>query len=105
MVAASLDEDRFGVAQRDIPKILEALVFFHSACTDYHSEIVKGYTLLTPEKVRDMSEAEHAEKIAANLEVERAGQVIAVLKNGECPRCIRMGVNGRLMLGINDRVE
>ncbi|KAF6742573.1 nucleoporin protein Ndc1-Nup [Ephemerocybe angulata] len=41
MVCASLTEDRYGNVQRDIPKILEALLAFLSAVEDYQSELLK----------------------------------------------------------------
>ena len=40
-VCASLSEDRYGVVQRDIPRILEALLSFLSALEDYQAELSK----------------------------------------------------------------
>ncbi|EFI26696.1 hypothetical protein CC1G_15467 [Coprinopsis cinerea okayama7 len=44
LVCASLEEDRYGVVQRDIPKILESLLSFLQAVEDYQAEIVKKYS-------------------------------------------------------------
>jgi len=40
LVCASLTEDRYGVMQRDIPRILEALLVFLTAVEDAQKEIV-----------------------------------------------------------------
>ena len=39
MTSASFTEDRYGVVQRDIPKILEALISFLSAVEQYQTEL------------------------------------------------------------------
>jgi len=39
LVCASLTEDRYGVVQRDIPRILEALLVFLTALEDAQKEI------------------------------------------------------------------
>ena len=40
LVCASLTEDRYGVVQRDIPRILEALLLFLTALEEVQKEIV-----------------------------------------------------------------
>ncbi len=40
LVCASLTEDRYGVVQRDIPRILEALLLFLTALEEAQREIV-----------------------------------------------------------------
>lgn len=40
LVCASLTEDRYGVVQRDIPRILEALLLFLTALEEAQKEIV-----------------------------------------------------------------
>ena len=39
LVCASLTEDRYGVVQRDIPRILEALLVFLTAVEDAQKEV------------------------------------------------------------------
>lgn len=39
LVCASLTEDRYGVVQRDIPRILEALLAFLTALEDAQKEV------------------------------------------------------------------
>jgi hypothetical protein len=39
LVCASLTEDRYGVGQRDIPRILEALLVFLTALEDVQKDI------------------------------------------------------------------
>jgi len=41
LACASLKEDRYGVVQRDLPKILEAFLSFLGALEDYRTEHVK----------------------------------------------------------------
>lgn len=43
LVSASLEEDRYGVVQRDIPKILETLISFLTALETYKDELDKKY--------------------------------------------------------------
>ncbi|KZT25546.1 hypothetical protein NEOLEDRAFT_1202644 [Neolentinus lepideus HHB14362 ss-1] len=39
LTCVSLDEDRYGVLQRDIPRILEAFISFYSAVGEYETEL------------------------------------------------------------------
>ncbi|KAG5351222.1 hypothetical protein C0989_007373 [Termitomyces sp. Mn162] len=69
-----VDEDRFGVVQRDIPKILEAMLSFLSAIQAYHFEVRSQYVppiqdqVYTPEQI--------AEAEAIRVEVEKACDVL-----------------------------
>ena len=49
LVCASLTEDKYGVVQRDMPKIIEAMLSFLSAVEDYHAEIKARYVPLESE--------------------------------------------------------
>ncbi|KAG6878235.1 hypothetical protein C0993_010357 [Termitomyces sp. T159_Od127] len=69
-----VDEDKYGVVQRDIPRILEAMLSFLSAIQTYHFEVRSKYVppvqdqMYTPEQIAE-SEAIHAE-------VERACDIL-----------------------------
>jgi len=43
LVCASLTEDKYGVVQRDMPKIIEAMLSLLSAVEDYHAEVKARY--------------------------------------------------------------
>ena len=64
LVSASLDEDSYGVVQRDIPRILEALLALLTALEDYQSEL---------------------SAVADEEERGRAGDVLAVATDGAPP--------------------
>ena len=46
LVCASLTEDKYGVVQRDMLKIIEAMLSFLSAVEDYHAEVKARYVSL-----------------------------------------------------------
>jgi nucleoporin NDC1 len=55
LTAHSLQEDQYGVVQRDIPRILEALVKFSEALDAFVEEVVKGeMDAETEERVREV---------------------------------------------------
>ena len=82
MVVASLEEDRYGVVQRDIPRILEALIMFMNAVQTYQAELALLHQALTPESVAAMTPEEFAERVRVNEEVERASKVVSVVGDG-----------------------
>ena len=61
-MCASLSEDKYGVVQRDIPRILEAMLSFLSALEEYQVELNASS--------------------APREELEKAGDVLAVLVDG-----------------------
>ncbi|EGN94543.1 hypothetical protein SERLA73DRAFT_188503 [Serpula lacrymans var. lacrymans S7.3] len=79
MVCASLTEDRFGVVQRDIPRILEAFLSFLSAIEEYHQEVNALYTPPSPEELSKLSAQELGEKERKRIEVARAAEVFGVV--------------------------
>ncbi|KAF4566458.1 hypothetical protein EYR36_011885 [Pleurotus pulmonarius] len=84
LVCASLTEDRYGVVQRDIPKILEAMLSFLSEIETYQKEVSALYTP-PPTNVRlSVKELDESEFIRG--QVERAGEVLGevgdALKDG-----------------------
>ncbi|KDQ23480.1 hypothetical protein PLEOSDRAFT_1009577, partial [Pleurotus ostreatus PC15] len=83
LVCASLTEDRYGVVQRDIPKILEAMLSFLSEIEVYQKEVNALYTP-PPTNVR-LSVKELDESEFVRGQVERAGEVLAEVGDGELP--------------------
>ncbi|KAG6847401.1 hypothetical protein H0H93_008452, partial [Arthromyces matolae] len=77
LVSASLTEDKYGVVQRDIPKILEAMLSFHSAIQSYRAEVQAKYTPPVQDQVYTPEEIDESE--ALRLEVERASEVLNYL--------------------------
>ncbi|KAG5716381.1 Nucleoporin NDC1 [Termitomyces sp. T112] len=74
LVCASLKEDRFGVVQRDIPRILEAMLSFLSAIQAYHFEVRSKYVPPIQDQVYTPEEIAEAEAI--RVEVEKACDVL-----------------------------
>ncbi|KAI9069396.1 hypothetical protein FKP32DRAFT_1617269 [Trametes sanguinea] len=81
LTCASLTEDKFGVVQRDIPKIIEALLSFLSALEDYQAELNASYSLPPPDKLKELSPKEVAEKETLAMEATRAGEVLSVVSD------------------------
>ncbi|KAI0367282.1 hypothetical protein BV20DRAFT_970683 [Pilatotrama ljubarskyi] len=81
LTCASLTEDRYGVVQRDIPKIVEALLSFLSALEEYQAELNAAYTLPPPDKLKELSPKELADKEMLALEASRAGEVLSVVSD------------------------
>ncbi|KAF8649067.1 hypothetical protein AX16_006040 [Volvariella volvacea WC 439] len=80
LTCASLQEDQFGVVQRDIPKILEALLSFLSAIDEYRSTVSALYT--PPSQDAELSEEELEGLEAVRREVEKANEVLGMVADG-----------------------
>ncbi|KAG5637562.1 hypothetical protein H0H81_004139 [Sphagnurus paluster] len=80
LICASLTEDKYGVVQRDIPRVLEALLSFLSAVEEYHTELRAKYT--PPAIDQEYSAAQIAEFEEKRAEVERAGEVLCIITDG-----------------------
>ncbi|KAI0746295.1 nucleoporin protein Ndc1-Nup [Daedaleopsis nitida] len=81
LACASLTEDRYGVVQRDIPKIVEALLSFLSALEECHAELNTKYALPPQEQLKDLSATELAEKETLAMEAARASEVLGVVSD------------------------
>ncbi|EMD32361.1 hypothetical protein CERSUDRAFT_118729 [Gelatoporia subvermispora B] len=85
-VCASLAEDQYGVVQRDIPKILEALLSFLQAVEDYQAEVNAMYTPPSQEEFANLSPKEIVQKDILAMEVARASETLSeasdALKDG-----------------------
>ncbi|KAG1726683.1 nucleoporin protein Ndc1-Nup [Suillus lakei] len=80
-VCASLSEDRYGVVQRDIPRILEAFLSFLSAIEEYQIEVNAKYTPPTPDELSQCGTKILEEKEMMRIEVARAGDVLVVVSD------------------------
>lgn len=80
LTCASLTEDKYGVVQRDIPKILEAMLSFLSAIEEYQVEINALYVPPTPN--HNITTKELQEKEDRRLEVEKAGDTLVFVADG-----------------------
>ncbi|KAJ4482155.1 nucleoporin protein Ndc1-Nup [Lentinula aciculospora] len=79
LVCASLSEDRYGVVQRDTPKIIEAMLSFLSAIEEYQIEINALYTAPSPDANLSTKELQDSE--AKRLEVEKANDSLGLVGN------------------------
>ncbi|KAJ8507456.1 hypothetical protein ONZ45_g10177 [Pleurotus djamor] len=84
LTCASLTEDRYGVVQRDIPKILEAFLAFLSEIEAYQKDINAMYTPPPTDKRVTVKELEESEYIRGQVEAagEALGVVADALKDG-----------------------
>lgn len=80
-VCTSLSEDRYGVVQRDIPRIIEAFLSFLSAIEEYQIEVNGKYTPPTPDELSQGDTKILEEKEMMRLEVARAGDVLVVVSD------------------------
>ncbi|PCH37156.1 hypothetical protein WOLCODRAFT_140745 [Wolfiporia cocos MD-104 SS10] len=78
-VCASLEEDKYGVVQRDIPKILEALLSFLAAVEDYRNELNDKQPRLSAEELEKLSWEQMAERARVEIEVFAAKDVLSVV--------------------------
>ncbi|KAJ3526169.1 hypothetical protein NMY22_g10276 [Coprinellus aureogranulatus] len=82
LVCASLTEDRYGNVQRDIPKILEALLSFLTAVEEYQVELIKKYS--PPQSGDEVTPKEREERELMRLELDKATDVLAYVGDGAC---------------------
>jgi nucleoporin NDC1 len=80
LACASLKEDRYGVVQRDLPKILEALLSFLGALEDYRAEIVKECP--NHEDIVASSGKEQEDKLRRLQEITQAIEPLDQLQDG-----------------------
>ncbi|KAF8879244.1 nucleoporin protein Ndc1-Nup [Infundibulicybe gibba] len=77
LTCASLTEDRYGVLQRDIPKILEAMLSFLTVIEEYQREINALYAVPPPESRLTVDELRA--DLELRTEVEKAGEVLSLV--------------------------
>lgn len=81
LVCASLLEDRYGVVQRDVPKIIEAMLSFLSAIEEYQMELNTLYKAPSPDA--NLSPKELQEIETNRIEVEKAHDALGLVGSGE----------------------
>ncbi|KAI0691477.1 nucleoporin protein Ndc1-Nup [Cytidiella melzeri] len=80
-VCASLSEDPYGVVQRDIPRILEALLSFLSAIEDYRAELASRYPQLSPEEENALTLREMSARQEVMISMSRASDVLSEVED------------------------
>ncbi|EIW56161.1 uncharacterized protein TRAVEDRAFT_172114 [Trametes versicolor FP-101664 SS1] len=80
LTCASLTEDSYGIVQRDIPKIIEALLSFLTALEEYQAELTAAHTPAPPSSEK-ASPREAAEREMLAMEAARAGEVLGVVSD------------------------
>lgn len=73
-------EDKYGVVQRDIPKILEAMLSLLSAIEEYQVEVNALY--VPPAQDQHLSTQEVDAQEALREEVEKAGDTLRLVGDG-----------------------
>lgn len=83
LICASLTEDRYGVVQRDIPKVLEALTSFLDEVEVTRREINSVTQESAGETIDGEKDDGLSEKtLQQRLEVEKANEVLGIVGNG-----------------------
>ncbi|KAF9481750.1 hypothetical protein BDN70DRAFT_802739 [Pholiota conissans] len=78
LTSASLTEDRYGAVQRDIPKILEAMISFLTAIEEYQAELNASMEPVDPA----VPSTENSELSVEALDTERAKEVLIDMGDG-----------------------
>ncbi|KAF8154433.1 nucleoporin protein Ndc1-Nup [Crassisporium funariophilum] len=79
LTCASLTEDRYGIVQRDIPKILEAFVSYLSAIEEYQLEI---NALYKPSPQASQSRKGQRDLNIIGVEVQKAQEILGYTADG-----------------------
>ena len=82
LACASLNEDRYGVVQRDLPKILEAFLSFLGTLEEYRAEIVE--TCPSHDDVAVLTGKEQEDKLRILQDVTQAVEPLDQLQDGAC---------------------
>ena len=82
LVCASLSEDRYGSVQRDIPRILEALLTFLGAAEDSQVEINAKHPKPSDEVLKTMNPKDLEELMRVQYEVAKASEILDHISGG-----------------------
>ena len=83
LVSHSFKEDIYGTLQRDVPRVLEAMVQYLIALEDFQKELVDSLPALPTENDElHLSTAELAERLLVHTEVAQAGEWVDGLTKG-----------------------
>ena len=80
LACASLKEDRYGVVQRDLPKILEAFLSFLGALEEYRAEIVEKCP--SHEDIGTLTGKEQEDELRVLQEITQAIEPLDQLQDG-----------------------
>jgi len=98
LACASLREDRYGVVQRDLPKILEAFLSFLGALEDYRIEIVGSCP--SHEDIAVLTGKEQEDKLRILQEMTQAVEPLDQLQDGACLPPGEWSSDALLSLGV-----
>jgi nucleoporin NDC1 len=107
LTAHSLDEDAYGVVQRDVPRVLEALLSFTAALEAYTQELenlTSASQLNASEAAAEGSEEEKKQYLERRRrkESEAIGELVGPLLTGElCLSHFAVGRSGSSDVSIN----
>ena len=69
------------MVQRDIPRILEALLSFLTAVEDYQSEIHTRYPEPTPDELKNLGHEQLTARHQISVDIARAGDVFSEISD------------------------
>lgn len=72
LACASLTEDRYGVVQKDLPRIIEAFITFSHAIEEFHRELTAKYPPPMEEELEEMAPEELEARNRIGIDVEGA---------------------------------
>jgi nucleoporin NDC1 len=78
LTCASLTEDRYGVVQKDIPKMLEAMILLLSAVEEYKAEVVAN----SKPPSSTMTAKERVALEAHVDEIQKSRELLSYLEDG-----------------------
>ncbi|KXN81967.1 Nucleoporin NDC1, partial [Leucoagaricus sp. SymC.cos] len=82
LTCASLTEDRYGVVQRDIPRILEAFLSFLSVVEERQVKVNSLYVPPKQEENEKLTPRELQERETLRYEVEQGGEALGAMADG-----------------------
>ena len=86
-VCASLTEDSYGVVQRDIPRILEALLSFLTAIEEYRVELVSRYPPLSLEQENALTPRELLARHELMISLSRTSDILSEVEDRKFILC------------------
>lgn len=83
LLSRSFKEDTYGTVQRDVPRVLEAMVQYLSALEEYQTELVNSVPALPSEdEEHKLSASETTDGLLVHMEVSQASEWVDGLAKG-----------------------
>lgn len=83
LLSRSFKEDTYGTVQRDVPRVLEAMVQYLSALEEYQTELVNSVPALPSEdEEHKLSASETTDSLLVHMEVSQAIEWVDGLAKG-----------------------